>query len=127
MVLRLLFLSGAVLVLFVGWRMWRRAPAGLSWLDLTDLGVPGPAIVQFGTKLCAPCRASAPRLEEAAGRAGLAYAQVDLDDRPDVARRYGIRTVPTIIVAGPGGEVLEAWTSVPEPARLEEAALRAAV
>jgi thiol-disulfide isomerase/thioredoxin len=110
------------------YRLWRLPPRPLRRLrrlDLEALGLEGPAIVQFSTPTCAPCRAAAPRLEATAREAELRYAQVNVAHRPDVARRYGIRTVPTIAVVGRGGAVVDVWTSLPHNGELLEAALRA--
>jgi thioredoxin 1 len=83
-------------------------------------------VVQFTSATCGPCKAAAPRLAEAADRAGVGFTQVDVGERPEVVRRYGIRTVPTIVVAARGGEVVGAWTALPEDRVLEEAVHRAA-
>jgi thioredoxin-like negative regulator of GroEL len=74
---------------------------------------------------CAPCRAAAPSLEAAATRQDVRYAQVDVGGRPDVARAYGIRTVPTIAVARRDGRVVGVWTGLPGGGAIEEAARRA--
>ncbi|HWC32142.1 MAG TPA: thioredoxin family protein, partial [Actinomycetota bacterium] len=103
------FLAVAALV----W-LWRRPPARLRRLDLSALGVREPAIVQFSAGSCSPCRAAAPKLRAAAAEAQVRYMQVDVGDDPEVARTYGIRTVPTIAVTGRGGRVIEVWTAVPD-------------
>jgi thiol-disulfide isomerase/thioredoxin len=123
--LRLFVLAGAVGALYAAWQLWRRPPASLLRLDLPALGMGGPTVVQFTTATCGPCKAAAPRLAEAADRAGVSFAQVDVGERPEVARRYGIRTVPTIVVAARGGEVVGAWTALPEDGALDEAVRRA--
>ena len=125
MLLRLVILSGLVGALYVGWRLWRRPPARLQEVDLAALGVAGPAVVQFTSATCGPCKAAAPRLAEAAGRRGVEFTQVDVEERPDMARRYGIRTLPTIVVAGVGGEVTGAWTALPGDGILDDAVRRA--
>jgi thiol-disulfide isomerase/thioredoxin len=124
--LRLLLLATVVATLHVGWVLWRRPPGRLRKLDLPGLGVWGPAVVQFTTPTCGPCKAAAPRLAKAADRAGVRFTEVDVSERPEVARRYGIRTVPTIVVAGQEGEVVGTWTALPGDGALEEAVRRAA-
>jgi thiol-disulfide isomerase/thioredoxin len=119
--LRLVVLIGVVGLLYVGWSLWRRPPVRLHRLDLPALGVWGPAVVQFTSDLCGPCKAAAPPLAEAADRTGVRFLQVDVGERPDLARRYGIRTLPTIVVVRSGGEVVGAWTSLPGNEALEEA------
>lgn len=127
MVFRLAISAAALALAFAGYRAWKRPPHRLKRVSLDDLGVNGPAIVQFSTRTCAPCRTARPKLMEAARQAQVEYAQIELDDRPEMAGRYGIRTVPTIVVAGPSGEVLGVWTSLPEDGRITQAARRARV
>lgn len=116
----------AVLALaFAGYRLWKRPPKRLSGLSLDELGIRGPAIVQFSARWCAPCRVAAPKLVEAARRAEVDYAEIDLEERPEVAARYGIRTVPTIAVTGRAGRVLRTWTKLPPETEIAEAARRA--
>jgi thiol-disulfide isomerase/thioredoxin len=121
MLTRLLLLSGVVGTLYAGWLLWRRPPGRLERVDLPALGVGGPAVLQFTSATCGPCKAAAPRLAEAADHVGVRFVQVDVGERPDVARRYGIRTLPTIVVAGGAGEVVGAWTALPVDGTLEEA------
>ena len=126
MFLRLLVLAGAVGAFYGAWQLWRRPPARLDRVDLPALGLGGPAVVQFTSATCGPCKAAAPRLAEAAGRAGVEFTQVDVGERPDLAREYRVRTLPTIVVAGPGGRVTGLWTVLPSDGLLEEAVRRAA-
>jgi thiol-disulfide isomerase/thioredoxin len=110
-----------------GYVLWRRPPRRLEGgrLDLVGLGLAGPAIVQFTTRYCAPCKAAVPHLARAARETQVAFAQVDVGARPQVARTYGIRTVPTIAVADRDGRVLGVWTALPPNGEIVEAALRA--
>jgi thioredoxin-like negative regulator of GroEL len=106
--------------------VWRRPPSLRGRrLDMDDLGVGGPAIIQFTARYCAPCRTVAPRLHEAAVNEAVSYAQVDVGQRPEVARTYGIRSVPTIVVASAEGRVLGVWRGIPENGQVAEAARRA--
>ena len=94
--------------------LWRRPPRRLARASLEPLGVGGAAIVQFTSPTCGPCKAAAPTLRAAAENAEVAFVQVDVIDRPDVARSYGVRRVPTIAVTGTDGQVLGVW-SEPSP------------
>jgi len=61
---------------------------------------PGPILVDFWTAWCKPCKAIAPTLEEIAeemlGRA--CVGKVNVDDNGDLANRFGIRSIPTLVV-----------------------------
>ncbi len=120
-----LLLAGLVFALVAGLALaWRRAPRRLGASSLASIGIREPSIVQFTTATCAPCKAAAPHLRTAADRAAIPFHQVDVGARPDVARTYGIRRVPTIAVTGPGGRVVGVWTSL--SGEISEAALAAA-
>lgn len=125
MITRLLIAAAVVGTAFLAYTAWVRPPRRLTRVDLGWLGLSGPAIVQFSTPSCGPCRTARPRLEEAARQAGTAFGQVDVAARPDVARRYGIRRVPTIVVTGRSGRVLGAWTRLPDPQELHSVAAAA--
>lgn len=127
MTLRLAIAVAAAIVVFVAYLRWRRPPR-LEGLDLPALGLEGPAVVQFSTAWCAPCKAAAPRLRATAEAEQIAFADLDVGERPDIARRYGIRSVPTIVVVGRSGRVLGTWIGLPGDgvvARAARAARRA--
>jgi thioredoxin 2 len=67
---------------------------------------PAPVLVDFWAAWCGPCRTVAPELEKIAGkRTGeVIVAKVDTEALPDVAARYGIRSIPTMIVFRGGNE-----------------------
>lgn len=113
MILRLLIAAAILAAVAGAYLLWRRPPRRLVRSDLAGLGIRGPAVVQFTTRYCAPCKAAAPHLQWAADEARVPFRQVDVGRLPKVARAYGIRTVPTIAVTGRGGRVLEVWTALP--------------
>jgi thiol-disulfide isomerase/thioredoxin len=119
--IRVLVALAVLLVAYGALVLWRRPPRRLAGADLGGVGIREAAVVQFTTRTCGPCRAAAPHLREAAERAGIVYRQIDVGDRPDVARRFGIRTVPTVAVTGGDGRVRRAWTEVPDHGELASA------
>jgi thioredoxin 1 len=125
--LRILVAVAIVAAVAMAYMMWRRPPRRLAKGTLATLGVRGPALVEFVTEGCPPCQAVAPRIRDAAERARVPFLQIDVGVKPEVARTYGIRSVPTVAVTGAGGRVLDVWTAIPPDGEVAEAARRARV
>ena len=56
-------------------------------------------LVDFWAPWCAPCRMLGPTIDKLAEEVGdkAVVAKVDVDQSPDIAQRYGINTIPTIL------------------------------
>jgi len=75
-------------------------------VELSELGVPvggGDVVVAFGHPLCTDCRTVLRDLEAGSER----YVSVDVRDRPDLARKYGVALVPTVVRVTADGRVLQ--------------------
>ncbi len=68
--------------------------------DVTINGADTPILVDFYAPWCGPCNALAPTLEEVAEetKGRLHVVKVNIDDSPELASRFGIKSIPSLIV-----------------------------
>lgn len=85
---------------------------------------PIPVLVDFWAEWCGPCRAIAPALEELsvelAGK--LKIAKVNVDELPDLAGQFGIRSIPTLLIMKQGrieGQMVGAMSKAALKEKLE--------
>ncbi len=88
--------------------------------DAVVLKADRPVLVDFWAPWCGPCRITSPMVERLAREQGgkLIVAKVNVDDNPEVSQRFGIQSIPTMMVVR-GGAIVDQWVGA-----LPEGALR---
>lgn len=85
-----------------------------------DVGCAPQVVVKFTAAWCPPCHALTPTLDAVVGAApDVALVEVDVDDEPGLAARFGVRGMPTLIVFRNGAPVGQLVGNQPR-ARIEQ-------
>lgn len=103
--------------------------ANANVIEFTDsnfegevLGASEPVLVDFWAEWCMPCKLLAPTIDEMAdAHAGsVKIGKLDIDANKDIAMKYGINAIPTILIFK-GGEVAKQFVGMAKKEDLEAA------
>lgn len=84
--------------------------------DQEVLQATSPVVVDFWAVWCGPCRLIAPIVEELSEqyKGKVEFVKLNVDENPEVSMKYGIRSIPTLLVFKNGKAIDQVVGAVPK-------------
>jgi hypothetical protein len=122
----ILALAAAAIVLVLAIRAWnrgrvRRLLGTPMWSELGLAPDGRPTLVTFSTPSCAAChQAQTPAVQRVARQIDVRQVEVNAAARPEIARAFGVLTVPATVVLAPAGQLVAVNQGFAPTAKLVE-------
>lgn len=88
--------------------------------NLNDLVKNGVVLIDFYADWCGPCKMLSPELETIANEnKNITIYKINVDNNPDIARKYGVMSIPTLVLYKDGNLEKKTMGFMPSDAILE--------